>query len=127
MMELTTEEISYYREQLLDCEIALKALAIIEDSDGDLEDSATTMALAVGQTPDRIDWLDGLAKRCRVAICNQNLRADLQDNYIESAVKYLLECEICPPLLVTPVIIYVVKQGIDDFCQPLNYKLTVEG
>jgi hypothetical protein len=126
-MELTTEEISYYREQLLDCEIALKALAIIEDSDGDLEDSATTMALAVGQAPDRIDWLDGLAKRCRVAICNQSLRADLQDNYIESAVKYLLESKICPPLLVTPVIIYVVKRGIDDFCQPLNYKLTFEG
>ncbi|MBF2058318.1 MAG: hypothetical protein IGQ45_14145 [Cyanobacterium sp. T60_A2020_053] len=120
---LTPEEISYYQEQLADCAIGLRALEMIADGEGDLEDSATTMALAIGQTPDRIDWLDGLAKRCRVALCREELRADLQDNYIEATVKYLLELKICPPLLVTPVVIYAVKKGIDDFCEPLTYKL----
>lgn len=119
---LTLEEINDYREQLADCEIGLRALEMIADGEGDLEDSATSMALAVGQSPDRIDWLDGLAKRCRVALCRQELRVDLQSNYIETTVNYLLELKICPPLLVTPVVIYVVKKGIDDFCEPLtNY------
>lgn len=68
-MELSREEIGYYREQLEDCEIALKALDIIEDCEGDLEDSATSMALSIGQSPDRIDWFEGMVKRCRVALC----------------------------------------------------------
>lgn len=37
----------------------------------------------------------------------------------------MLEKKICPPLLVTPVIIYVIKQGIDQFCEPLSYQLTM--
>ncbi|MBE9223522.1 hypothetical protein IQ215_12525 [Cyanobacterium stanieri LEGE 03274] len=125
-MQLSREEISYYQEQLEGCEIALRALAIIEDCEGDLEDSATDIALSIGQTPDRVDWLEGLVKRCRVAICEQDLREDLQDNYIEPAVQYLLERKICPPLLVTPVVIYAVKQGIDRFCEPLTYHLSME-
>lgn len=125
-MELSREEIGYYREQLEDCEIALRALDIIEDCEGDLEDSATSMALSIGQSPDRIDWFEGMVKRCRVALCGQSLRQDLQDNYIEPAVQYLLERGICPPLLVTPVIIYAVKQGIDSFCEPLSYQLGMD-
>lgn len=122
-MQLTTQEISYYRDQLSDCELAMKALDMIEDAEGDLEDAATSMALSIGQFPDRVDWLDGLAKRCRVAICEENLRDDLIDNYIENAVESLLEKDICPPLLVTPVIIFALKQGIDKFCEPLSYQL----
>ena len=50
-MELSREEINYYREQLEDCEIALRALEIIEDCEGDLVDSATNIALSIGQSP----------------------------------------------------------------------------
>lgn len=122
-MQLTIDEINYYREQLADCEPAMKALDMIEDAEGDLEDGATSIALAIGQTPDRVDWLDGWAKRCRVLICEESLRSDLEDNYLESAVNYLLDKKICPPLLITPVIIYVIKQGIQNFCEPLSYQL----
>jgi hypothetical protein len=125
-MQLTVEEIRDYREQLIDYDYAIKALDIIEDIEGDLEDAATSLALASGQTPDRIDWLDGLAKRCRVAICEQNLRADLEDNYLATTIKYLFEKKICPPLLITPIVIYVVKQGVNDFCMPLTYQITSE-
>jgi hypothetical protein len=124
-MQLTTQEISYYRDQLAECEPAMMALDIIEDAEGDLEDGATSIALSIGQAIDRVDWLDGWAKRCRVAICEENLRSDLQDNYIENAVNSILDKKICPPLLVTPVIIYVIKQGIDEFCAPLSYQLTI--
>ncbi|BAQ65688.1 hypothetical protein [Geminocystis sp. NIES-3709] len=123
-MQLTSQEISYYRDQLTECQPAMMALEMIEDAEGDLEDGATSIALKIGQTPDRVDWLEGWAKRCRVAICEENLRSDLQDNYIETAVNSILEKKICPPLLVVPVIIYVIKQGIDQFCEPLSYQLT---
>ena len=125
-MQINSQEISYYRDQLAECEPAMQALDMIEDAEGDLDDAATSIALTIGQTPDRIDWLDGLAKRCRVEICESQLRDDLRDNYIESAVNYLLEKKVCPPLLVTPVVIYVVKQGIEQFCQPLTYQLKFE-
>ena len=125
-MHLTHQEINDYRDQLADYDYATKALDVIEDVEGDLEDAATSLALASGQTPDRIDWLDGLAKRCRVAICEDNLRADLEDNYIESTIDYLFQKKICPPLLITPIVIYVVKQGVSQFCKPLTYKLTVD-
>ncbi len=122
-MQLTTEEISQYRAQLAEYEAARIALDAIEESEGDLEDAATSLAIEVGQNPDRVDWLDGLAKRCRVAICQEDFRADLRENRLSTPVSYLLSIKLCPPLLVTPVVIYVVKQGIDDFCEPLNYKL----
>lgn len=125
-MQINSQEISYYRDQLAECEPAMQALDMIEDAEGDLDDAATSIALTIGQNPDRIDWLDGLAKRCRVEICQSKLRDDLRDNYIESAVNYLLEKKVCPPLLVTPVVIYVVKQGIEQFCQPLTYQLKIE-
>lgn len=125
-MQINNQEISYYRDQLAECEPAMQALDLIEDAEGDLDDAATSIALTIGQNPDRIDWLDGLAKRCRVEICESKLRDDLRDNYIESAVNYLLEKKVCPPLLVTPVVIYVVKQGIEQFCQPLTYQLKIE-
>ena len=122
-MQLTTEEISQYRAQLAEYEAARIALDAIAESEGDLEDAATSLAIEAGQNPDRVDWLDGLAKRCRVAICKGDFRADLRENRLSTPVSYLLSIKLCPPLLVTPVVIYVVKQGIDDFCEPLNYKL----
>ncbi len=122
-MQLTTEEISQYRAQLAEYEAARIALDAIAESEGDLEDAATSLAIEAGQNPDRVDWLDGLAKRCRVAICKEDFRADLRENRLSTPVSYLLSIKLCPPLLVTPVVIYVVKQGIDDFCEPLNYKL----
>ena len=122
-MHLTPQEISDYKDQLAGKNYAIDALNTIKDVEGDLEDAATSLALASGQTPDRIDWLDGLAKRCRVAICEQNLRADLEDNYIETTIDYLYQKKVCPPLLITPIVIYVVKVGINQFCEPLTYKL----
>ena len=122
-MQLTTQEISQYRDQLAEYEAARIALDAIEESEGDLEDAATSLAIEMGQKPDRVDWLDGLAKRYRVAICKESFRADLRENRFCVLVDYLLEIKSCPPLLVTPVVIYVAKLGIDDFCEPLSYKL----
>lgn len=124
-MQLTSQEISQYRDQLATCDVAMIALDVIEDCEGDIEDAATSIALEVGQKVDRVDWLDGMTKRCRVVICEQQFREDLQTNNIANLVNYLLELEVklCPPELVVIVVIYALKQGINNFCEPLNYKL----
>jgi hypothetical protein len=123
MIKLTTLEISQYRDQLSSFEEGMIALEAIEDCEGDLEDAATSLALKIGQQIDRVDWLDGLTKRCRVEICNQDFRKDLQQNKILPLIQYLVGTKLCPSLLVTIVVIYALKQGIDNFCEPLTYKL----
>ncbi len=120
---LTTQEIAQYRSQLADYEAALIALDTIEDCEGDLEDAAVSLAIKVGQKPDRINWLEGLAKRCRVAICQEEFQAELSQGKLAETVKYLMNAGICPKILVTPVVIHVMKQGIDRFCKPLNFKI----
>ncbi|WLT39856.1 hypothetical protein NON20_11050 [Synechocystis sp. B12] len=69
MTTITSQAIARYRDQLAHCPEAMQALDTIEDCEGNLEDAALTLGIQVGQQPDRNDWLEGLAKRCRVAIC----------------------------------------------------------
>lgn len=123
MINLTTQEIARYRSQLAENQDALVALDAIEDCDGDLEDAAISLGIKVGQQPDRNDWLDGLAKRCRVAICQSELKQDLANDNLLNTVVNLIDNKICPPILATPIVIYAVKQGIDRFCEPLDLKI----
>lgn len=123
MLFLTSQEIAQYRSQLALFPDALLALDCIEDCEGNIEDAALTLAIQVGQQPDRTDWLDGLAKRCRVEICRSEFRDELLTGNIATAVECLIETKICPKALVTPVILYALKSGIESFCEPLTFKL----
>ncbi|PZV27761.1 MAG: hypothetical protein DCF12_02810 [Snowella sp.] len=123
MLFLTSQEIAQYRSQLALFPDALLALDCIEDCEGNIEDAALTLAIQVGQQPDRTDWLDGLAKRCRVEICRSEFRDELLTGNIATAVECLIETKICPKVLVTPVILYALKSGIESFCEPLTFKL----
>jgi hypothetical protein len=122
-MILTSQEIARYRSELAECPGALSALDAIEDCEGDLEDAAISLGIQVGQQPDRTDWLDGLAKRCRVAICQTQFRADLLEGKLADVVSNLVAQKICPAILATPIALYVVKCGVNEFCQPLDFKL----
>ncbi|MFM7440111.1 MAG: hypothetical protein ACKO2V_16200 [Snowella sp.] len=123
MLFLTSQEIAQYRSQLALFPDALLALDCIEDCEGNIEGAALTLAIQVGQQPDRTDWLDGLAKRCRVEICRSEFRDELLAGNIATAVECLIETKICPKVLVTPVILYALKSGIESFCEPLTFKL----
>ncbi|MGL5083259.1 MAG: hypothetical protein ACRC8A_17390 [Microcoleaceae cyanobacterium] len=124
MFILTSQEIAQFRSQLASYPEALEALDQIEDCEGNLEDAAIAMAIHAGQTPTTSEaWLDGLAKRCRVAICDSDHREDLLQGKMTGIVEFLLEQKICPEILVTPVVIYALKTGIQEFCEPLEYKL----
>ena len=122
ILSLTSQEIAQYRSQLANYPEALESLDIIEDCEGDLEDAAVSLAIHAGQQPDRSNWLDGLAKRCRVVLCQDASKTALLAGNLEEAIEYLIESKICPPILATPVIIYVIKTGVSQFCQPLNLK-----
>jgi hypothetical protein len=123
MVALTSQEIAYYRSQLAQFPEALEALDAIEDCEGDLEDAALSLAIHAGQQPDRNDWLEGMAKRCRVAICQSPAREAIHNQQLSPAIAFLIEAKICPSLLLTPIILYVMKVGLEDFCEPLNEKI----
>lgn len=124
MIILSSEEIAHYRSQLAEYETALKALDMIEDCEGDLEDAAISLALQVGQEPDRSEqWLDSIAKRSRVFLCQTGIKESLQMGSVGPAVALLAQETTIPAILATPVVLYVVKTGIEDFCKPLQEKL----
>lgn len=123
-MIITSQEIAQFRSQLADYSEALKALDVIEDCEGDVEDAAISMAIQVGQEPNTSDnWLSSLAKRCRVVLCEEEVRSNLINGLLKPAVEALIEAKLCPDILATPVVIYVVKTGVPDFCEPLDYQL----
>lgn len=119
---LSVEAIAQLRSELPEYPTALEALAEIEDCEGDVEDAAIALAIRAGQQPDRCDdWLEGLAKRCRVRLCAQeSLRQALDRQALAAALGYLDENPPCPPLLLLPVVLWVLDRGVEAFCRPLD-------
>lgn len=122
MTQVTSEEIARLRAELLAYPDALAALKEIEECEGDIEDAAMVLAIRVGQQPDiaNSEWLNSLAKKCRAVICQAEFKNALENGNFALVVGHLRETKLCPALLVTPVLMYVVKQGVNEFCQPLD-------
>ncbi|NEP12355.1 MAG: hypothetical protein F6K14_19535 [Symploca sp. SIO2C1] len=122
MTIVTSEEIAQFRSKLSNYPEAMKALNAIEDCEGDLEDAAISLAIQAGQQPQRenAEWLDALARKCRAVICQQEFREDLLKGSYSSVFRYLLETPMLPKILITPVLMYVASQGVENFCEPLN-------
>ena len=101
---------------------AMEALDLIEDCEGDLEDAAMTLAIRAGQQPERAnsEWLDALARKWRAVICEQEYREDLLNSSILEMMEHLKTMPTFPKILATPVLIYILKQGVNNFCEPLD-------
>lgn len=124
MVILNSVEIIEYRAELAGDADALRALDMIEDCEGDLEDAAIALALHDGQEPDINDgWLEGFAKRWRTVICGAELREAIDGGSIAEALRLLRSETSMPRDLATPVALYVLKTGVAEFCQPLAEKL----
>ncbi|MEL6224374.1 MAG: hypothetical protein AAFQ57_09665 [Cyanobacteria bacterium J06626_14] len=124
MEKLTLADIAQYRSALSSHPEAMLALEMIEDCEGDVEDAAISIALQVGQEPDRTDqWLDGLAKRWRATLCRHDLREALEQGKLLPVVETLATETTLPVKLTVPVIICVLQTGVDRFCQPLDESL----
>jgi hypothetical protein len=101
---------------------AVSALETIAECEGDLEDAAITLAIRVGQQPDinNSEWLNGVAKKYRVEICNSDFRNDMINGNMMPVFQHFLTLKICPKLLILPVLLYVHEQGVNRFCEPLD-------
>ncbi len=124
MVIITSQQIAQFRSQLAEYPEALKALDAIEDCEGNIEDAAISLAIQAGQEPNISEnWLDGLAKRSRVAICKSEVKEELTNGQLNAAFRDLVAAKTGPEIFVTSVIIYVFKTGVNEFCEPLEYKL----
>jgi hypothetical protein len=101
---------------------AIASLETIADCEGDLEDAAMTLAIRAGQQPDinNSEWLDGLAKKCRVAICQSEFRNDMVNGNFMTLFQHFVQIKLCPKLLILPVLLYVHELGVNRFCKPLD-------
>jgi hypothetical protein len=123
-IRVTAEEIEQFRSVLADYGDAQIALDEIEACEGDLEDAAITLGIQVGQEPNTSDrWIDGLAKRWRHIICQADLKQNLENGLTANVLLLLTEHTTLPMKLATPVAIYVIKTGIENFCQPFEAKI----
>lgn len=122
MTIVTSQEIAQFRSELANNPEAMIALDAIEDCEGDLGDAAIALAIRVGQQPqrDNAEWLDALARKCRAVICQKEFREDLVNGSFAPVVGYLGATPLLPSILATPVLMYVVQQGINEFCEPLD-------
>jgi hypothetical protein len=124
MVTITSIEIIEYRAELAADPDALRALDMIEDCEGDLEDAAIALALQAGQEPDQTEgWLAAFAKRWRTMICGAELKAALQTGTIVEAIRLIQTGTAIPRGLAIPVALFVLKNGVEDFCEPLTEKL----
>jgi hypothetical protein len=108
--------------QFADIPAAMASLETIADCEGDLEDAAMTLAIRVGQQPDinNSEWLDGLAKTCRVTICKSEFRNDMVNGNFVTLFEHFVLLKICPKLLILPVLLYAHESGVNLFCRPLD-------
>jgi hypothetical protein len=122
MSKIDLQIVTELQVQFAELPDAIASLETIADCEGDLEDAAMALAIRVGQQPDinNSEWLDGLAKKCRVAICRSEFRNDMVDGNFMPLFQHFIQAKICPKLLILPVLLYAHEQGINRFCQPLD-------
>ncbi|HYW21979.1 MAG TPA: hypothetical protein VE956_22245 [Nodularia sp. (in: cyanobacteria)] len=122
MTKVTSQEIALFRSQLADDSSAMEALDLIEDCDGDLEDATMTLAIRAGQEPGMTnsEWLDAIARKWRGVICEQEYRDDLLSNSLVTIMERLKTMPTFPNVLATPILIYIIKQGVNNFCEPMD-------
>jgi len=122
MTEVTPKEIAQFRSQLADDSSAMEVLDLIEDCEGDLEDAAMTLAIRAGQEPEiaNSEWLAALARKWRAVICQQEFREDLLNGSVKGMIEHLKTIQTFSIILAVPVLIYVLKQGVNNFCEPLD-------
>lgn len=121
---VSPEDLELFREQLADHPTAIAALDVIEDCDGDLEDAAISLAIRSGQLPEENEgWIVGLAKRWRHILCEAQLREELEDGLSGEVLDTIVAQTGLPMRLAVPVAIYVIKTGVEPFCQPMQEKI----
>jgi hypothetical protein len=119
---LTPDEIQAHRKLFKDYPEALDALNLIDESDGDLIESANLLAAEAGieissRAGEDINILDKLAQKCRSVICDEDFMDDLMSGLLTAGVATLTVSGQIPQAVATPVVIYLTKKGVKIWCQ----------
>jgi hypothetical protein len=122
MTTVTPQEIAKFRAELADYPEALEALDVIEECDYNLEDAAEVLAdteavrKGGSKKPD-VNLLDELAEQLRDVICKDEFRNGMLNDSVNVAVGVLLASStVNPAVLVIPAFMYVMRKGINKFC-----------
>jgi hypothetical protein len=121
-IRLTPEEIQNYRELFKDYPEALDALDLIDESDGDLIESANLLAAEAGieissRKGEDINILDKLAQKFRSVICDEDFMDDLMSGLLTAGVTTLTAGGQIPQAVATSIVIYLTKKGVKIWCQ----------
>ena len=116
MTLVTQAEIEQFREQLKDYPEALATIDILEDCEGNLEDTAQVIVLEAGEEEVQAELLEKLISRCRSVICQEDMKEELPV-LIAAIAEFLGSGSGFPPGLATPIAIFVTKRGMKNFCQ----------
>lgn len=112
---VTQAAIDRLREQLKHDPEALAAIDTIQECGGNLEDAARLIAIAAGITEVESDLLETLSSRCRSVICQDEVKAELPA-MISAIADFLRSTSGLPSKLATPIALFAIEQGIEDFC-----------
>ncbi len=116
--KISDQEIAQYRQQFADYPEALDALDLIAESDGDLQESASLLALETGVSITRNrNILDELAQKCRQIVCDDAFIDDLMGGLLTAGVATLAASGQIPAAVATPVVIYLTKTGVKNWCK----------
>lgn len=119
-MILTPEEITQFRSQLSESPEALAAIDAIEECKGSLE--SATQLIAVETTDIEVslrgdsNYLEQLAQKLSNIICQEEFD-ELMTGVLTAAIATLAASGNIPIALATPVVIYVAKIGVKQFCE----------
>jgi len=116
MTLVTQAEVEQFREQLKDYPEALATIDILEDCEGNLEDTAQVIVLEAGEEEVQAELLEKLISRCRSVICQEDMKEELPV-LIAAIAEFLGSGSGFPPGLATPIAIFVTKRGMKNFCQ----------
>jgi hypothetical protein len=121
-MTIDLQIITELQTQFIGIPTAIASLQTIADCEGDLEDASMALAIRAGQQPEinNSEWLNGLAKKCRVAICHSEFRNDMVEGNFLAIFQHFDRTKVCPSLLILPVLLYVHENGVNKFCEPLD-------
>ena len=117
MITVTPEEITQFRNQLVDSpEAALAALDAIEECEGYLDDAVPLLVMReTAQEADRS--LNDLLGRCRQFLCQEEVREFLESGLIAPIIEPLAVSTGIPLGTATALSILVFKLGAKKFCQ----------
>jgi hypothetical protein len=122
MITVTPEEITQFRSQLANSPEALAALDDIEECEGNLEEAAKLIAVKTTDAKFGLraeadsNYLEKLVQKLSKIICQEEFD-ELMTGVLTAAIATLAASGNVPVALATPVVIYVAKIGVKQFCE----------